>query len=42
MFSVVGVVLALGVTGAIGLLFGVVPAWRASRFDIVECLRSVR
>jgi putative ABC transport system permease protein len=42
MFSVVGVALALGVTGAIGLLFGVVPAWRASRFDIVECLRSVR
>ena len=42
MFSVVGVVLALGVTGAIGLLFGVVPAWRAARFDIVDCLRSVR
>jgi putative ABC transport system permease protein len=41
-FSVVGVALALGVTGSIGLLFGVVPAWRASRFDIVDCLRSVR
>jgi putative ABC transport system permease protein len=41
-FSGLGVALALGVTGGIGLLFGVVPAWRAARFDIVDCLRSVR
>jgi putative ABC transport system permease protein len=38
-YSTLGVGLALGVTASIGVLFGAVPAWRASRLDIVECLR---
>ena len=38
-WSVGGVGAALGSTAAIGLFFGAVPAWRASRLDIVECLR---
>ncbi len=33
------VVLALVVTSAIGVGFGALPAWRASRLDVVECLR---
>ncbi len=34
-----GLLLSLSVTTSIGLTFGAIPAWRASRLDIVECLR---
>jgi putative ABC transport system permease protein len=33
------VVLALGVAGGVGLIFGIYPAWRASRLDPVEAMR---
>jgi putative ABC transport system permease protein len=38
-YSLMGVALSFGSTAGIGLIFGAVPAWRASRLDIVECLR---
>jgi putative ABC transport system permease protein len=38
-YSLLGIGLALGVTASIGLVFGALPAWRASRLDVVECLR---
>jgi putative ABC transport system permease protein len=37
--SLVSVVVAFGVSVAVGLLFGIVPAWRAARQDPVVCLR---
>jgi putative ABC transport system permease protein len=37
--SAVSVVVAFGVSVAVGLLFGIVPAWRAARQDPVVCLR---
>ena len=37
--SPLSVVVAFGVSVAVGLLFGIVPAWRAARQDPVVCLR---
>jgi putative ABC transport system permease protein len=37
--SLASVVVAFGVSVATGLVFGIVPAWRAARQDPVACLR---
>jgi putative ABC transport system permease protein len=37
--SVISVVVAFGVSLSVGLVFGIVPAWRAARQDPVVCLR---
>jgi putative ABC transport system permease protein len=37
--SLVSVVVAFGVSVAVGLVFGIMPAWRAARQDPVACLR---
>jgi putative ABC transport system permease protein len=37
--SPLSVFVAFGVSVAVGLLFGIVPAWRAARQDPVVCLR---
>jgi len=37
--SVGGILAALGISGGIGIFFGLYPAWRASRLDPIEALR---
>ena len=37
--SAASVIVAFGVSVAVGLVFGIVPAWRAARQDPVVCLR---
>ncbi len=39
MVSATSVVVAFGVSLSVGLVFGIVPAWRAARQDPVVCLR---
>jgi putative ABC transport system permease protein len=39
MVSAVSVIVAFGVSLTVGLVFGIVPAWRAARQDPVVCLR---
>ncbi|HJU75180.1 MAG TPA: ABC transporter permease [Gemmatimonadaceae bacterium] len=37
--SYVSIVVAFGVSITVGIVFGIVPAWRAARQDVVACLR---
>jgi putative ABC transport system permease protein len=37
--SALSVIVAFGVSLTVGLVFGIVPAWRAARQDPVVCLR---
>lgn len=38
-FSLQAIALTVGVSAAIGIFFGVVPAWRAARPDPIVALR---